>query len=279
MKLRILLLGSCIALAGCQTAPIVEQTINATEQQITTVAQLEASTVKLPSVTRVALTEKSQYLTNQQVSSPVAVFEIPANRGELTLTVTSEIKDSVFYPYVLIVSHNGEVIESYDDSYFEYRKPRLNLGNRLVADLEFYPPQGYKNLYVIVYTKQESLNAVTYVAHPGRIDAEGRGNYMPELKDIAIPHSLTGIIELEVSGPKLLSFIRSEDKVTATSTSTAEARVANTPLPDTQAYYLSSIKKSVEAGDIPKALSLLDEAKALGIEDAQEVFVKAVNAK
>lgn len=70
MKLRILLLGSCIALAGCQTAPIVEQTINATEQQITTVAQLEASTVKLPSVTRVALTEKSQYLTNQQVSSP-----------------------------------------------------------------------------------------------------------------------------------------------------------------------------------------------------------------
>ncbi|CSC16930.1 maltose operon periplasmic protein [Vibrio cholerae] len=35
----------------------------------------------------------------------------------------------------------------------------------------------------------------------------------------------------------------------------------------------------MQANDLPKALSLLDEAKALGIEGAQEVFVKAVNAR
>ncbi|QSA20889.1 transcriptional regulator, partial [Vibrio furnissii] len=45
------------------------------------------------------------------------------------------------------------------------------------------------------------------------------------------------------------------------------------------AYYFSTIEKAVAANDIPKALSLLDEAKALGIEGAQEVFVKAVNRK
>ncbi len=278
MYLRSFLLGSCIALAGCQTAPVVEQSSSTTDQYVvSSVTQLQTLKVKLPSVTKVAITPTTQHLNNQMVHSPVAAFEIPADRGELVLTVTSEIKDSVFYPNVLIMDKNGQVIESYDNSYFEYRKPRLNLGNRLVADLEFYPPQGYKTLFVIVYTKDEYLNGVTYVAHPGRIDAEARGNYMPELKDIAIPHSLTGEIELEVAGPGFFSFAKSQDQGTVTST--AEAREIKAPLPDTQAYYHSSIKKAVEAGDIPKALSLLDEAKALGIDGAQEVFVKAVNAK
>lgn len=49
--------------------------------------------------------------------------------------------------------------------------------------------------------------------------------------------------------------------------------------PESQAFYLSAIEKAVSTGDIPKALSLLDEAKALGIEGAQEVFVKAVNTR
>ncbi|MFV0447859.1 MAG: MalM family protein [Vibrio sp.] len=276
MKFKSLLLGSCIALAGCQTAPIIEQPMDMTEQHLTSIAQLEAISVKLPSTTKVSLTSQSQYLSNDRVNSPVAVFEIPADRGELTLSITSEINESVFYPNALIVNKTGEIIESYDESYFEYRKPRLNLGNRLVADVEFYPPQGYKNLYLIVYTKDEYLNGITSVAHPGRIDAEARGNYMPELKDIPIPHALTGVIELEISGPRFLSFMRSSEKE---STTTEDARNAKTPLPDTQTYYHTSIQKAVEVGDIPKALSLLDEAKALGVEGAQEVFVKAVNSK
>jgi len=118
---------------------------------------------------------------------------------------------------------------------------------------------------------------VTYVAHPGRIEAEGRGNYMPELKDIAVPHSLTGTVELEVSGPSFLSFMKSPNNALVASTD--EAKLSKEVLPDTQAYYHSSIKKAVEANDLNKALSLLDEAKALGIDGAQEVFIKAVNAK
>ncbi|MCZ6404968.1 transcriptional regulator, partial [Vibrio parahaemolyticus] len=48
---------------------------------------------------------------------------------------------------------------------------------------------------------------------------------------------------------------------------------------DLTSYYHSSIEAAVAANDIPKALTLLDEAKELGIEGAQEVFVKAVNKK
>ncbi len=47
--------------------------------------------------------------------------------------------------------------------------------------------------------------------------------------------------------------------------------------PETQSYYYKAIEQAVAAGDIPKALSLLDEAKALNIPGAQETFVRAVN--
>lgn len=74
-------------------------------------------------------------MRNQVIASPVALFEIPADRGQMTLTITSEISDSVFYPHVMIVDAQGQVVESYEEVTFEYRKPRLHLGNRLVAEL------------------------------------------------------------------------------------------------------------------------------------------------
>ncbi|MBF4424855.1 MalM family protein [Vibrio anguillarum] len=277
MVFKTLLLGSCIALTGCQTAPVVEQTQSSAVQAVNNIEQLQVTKVKLPSTTKMVLTANTQRLHNSLIHSPVAVFEIPADRGQMNLTVTSEIQDSVFYPYVVITDKTGTVLESYTDTEFEYRKPRLNLGNRLVADLEFYPPQGHKTLLLIVYTKEKDLSGVTYVAHPGRIDAEGRGNYMPELKDIPMPHGLTGTIELDVSGPSFLSFVKSENKVKTVSTD--EAKLTKKVQPDTETYYKVSIKKAVKANDIAKALSLLDEAKALGIDGAQEVFVKAVNEK
>ncbi|MGL5472132.1 MAG: MalM family protein [Shewanella sp.] len=277
MVFRALFLGGCIALTGCQNSAVIEQTTSNVQQDIQQISQLQAIKVKFPSSTKVALSNETQYLRNQMVASPVALFEIPADRGQMTLTITSEIGRSVFYPHVMIVDAQGQVVESFDDSVFEYRKPRLHLGNRLVAELNFYPPQGYQSLFVLVYTKQQDLQDVTYVAHPARIDAEARGNHLPEVKDIAVPHALTGMIELEVSGPSFFSFVRSEERQVTTSSDTAKTQLQVQP--DTQAYYFSSIEQAVKANDLPKALSLLDEAKALGIEGVQEVFVQAVNAR
>ncbi|HAS6346369.1 TPA: transcriptional regulator [Vibrio vulnificus] len=275
MVFRALLLGGCIALAGCQSAAVVEQVNASSGQEVQQIAQLQAMKVKLPSTTKVVLSDQTQFLRTSVIASPVALFEIPADRGQMTLTITSEIGDSVFFPHVMIVDSAGQLIESYDSTVFEYRKPRLQLGNRLVAELDFYPPQGYKSLNLLIYTTEQDRQGVTYVAHPARIDAEARGNYLPEAKDIPIPHALTGTIELDISGPSFLSQLRREERPTTTSTDAAKTQVQ----PDTQAYYFQSIEHAVEAGDIPKALSLLDEAKALNIEGAQAVFVNAVNKK
>lgn len=49
--------------------------------------------------------------------------------------------------------------------------------------------------------------------------------------------------------------------------------------PETKKYYISAIENAVKAGDVAKALSLLDEAKMLNVDGAQQAFIKAVNAK
>ncbi|MGC9458394.1 MalM family protein, partial [Vibrio genomosp. F10 str. 9ZD137] len=49
--------------------------------------------------------------------------------------------------------------------------------------------------------------------------------------------------------------------------------------PDQQSFYIDSIERAVNAGMLDKALALLEEAKALNVEGAQEAFIKAVNSK
>lgn len=278
MYFRALLLSGCIALAGCQSAQIIEQQPSVTLAPADHINELSVIEAGLPSTSKVSISDTTQILRNDFIDSPVAVFSIPANRGQLSLKITSDIKDTVFVPYAAIYDESGKVLETYGEESFSYYKPKFHLGNRLVADVDFYPPTSKDKVYVVVYTKKEVLDGVTEVAHPARLDAEGRGNYMPEIKDIPVPHSLQGSVELEVSGPRFSLFnsaSSSSENVTVHSPEMA-TKVTTTARPETQAYFLTEIDKAVAEKDIPKALSLLDEAKALNIEGAQKAFVDAV---
>lgn len=278
MNFKALFLSSCaVVFSGCQ-APMVLEPESQQSTVAEQVAQLDAVAVSLPSQTQVKITPASQQLQNNEIASPVALFEIPANRGQMRLIVTSHIKQDVFFPHLMIVDAQGEVIERYENV-FEYQKPRLNLGNRLVAEVEFFPPNNLKTAYVLVYTTAHDLNGVTYVAHPARIDAEGRGNHFPEAKDIAVAHSRYGVIELELSGPSFLSQLTTRNTSPKAISSDEAKTQAREVQPDTQAYYQLVITQAVESGNLNKALALLDEAKALGVVGAQEIFVQAVNKK
>ena len=112
--------------------------------------------------------------------------------------------------------------------------------------------------------------------HPARLDAEARGNYLPEMEDIPVPNANVGKIEVTIDKASFFSIGSSKSKFNA---KPAAAVKLDTIQPETQTYYHNAIQAAVSEDNIPKALSLLDEAKALGIEGAQEVFVKAVNKK
>ena len=275
MYFKALMLSGCVALAGCQSAQVVEQVQVAQAEQVNSIAALQFAAMKLPSSVVFDVTPESQYLNYQSINSPVVAVELPANRGEYSLTISSLIGDTAFVPRAVIFDKNGNELESYGKDDFEYKKPRMHLGNRLVAEKEFFPPRTEDSVFLIVYTDQKDIGGFTDVIHPARLDAEGRGNYLPEVKDIPIPNASVGKVEVTIDKPSFFSFGSSSES----NAKPAAAAKVETIQPETQTYYHNAIKAAVEADNIPKALGLLDEAKALGIEGAQEVFVKAVNKK
>ncbi|MDP2499532.1 transcriptional regulator [Vibrio splendidus] len=274
MYFKALMLSGCVALAGCQSAQVVEQVQVAQAEQVNSIAGLQFATMKLPSSVIFDVTPKSQYLNYQSINSPVVAVELPANRGEYSLKISSLIDDIAFVPRAVIYDKNGKELESYGQSDFEYKKPRMHLGNRLVAEKEFFPPRTEDSVFLVVYTDQQEIGGFTDVIHPARLDAEGRGNYLPEVKDIPIPNGNVGKIEVTIDRASFFSFGSSSSESNA-----KPAAKVDTIQPETQTYYHNAIQTAVTEDNIPKALSLLDEAKALGIEGAQEVFVKAVNKK
>ncbi|MBE8575957.1 MalM family protein [Vibrio sp. OPT18] len=276
MYFKALMLSGCVALAGCQSAQVVEQVQVAQAEQVNSIADLQFAPMKLPSSAIFELTPNSQVLNYQGINSPVVAVELPADRGEYSINITSIIGDTAFVPNAVIYDENGRELERYGKENFEYAKPRLHLGNRLVAENDFYPPTTAKSVYLVIYTDQADLGGFTDVIHPARLDAEGRGNYLPEVKDIPIPNANVGKIEVTIDKASFFSIGSSNSEPNA---KPAAAAKVETIQPETQIYYHNAIQAAVDADNIPKALSLLDEAKALGIEGAQEVFVKAVNKK
>ncbi|MFM2587310.1 MalM family protein [Vibrio sp. TBV020] len=274
MSFRTLLLSGCVMLAGCQSADFVQPTSADVVAPASTFSALKTLDVELPSSTKIEINQYSQLLQYAGIDSPVAAFRVPANQGTLDLTLVSQITDKVFVPYAKIFDENGVELALIKSDSFEYKKPRLHWGNRLEAEFELTPMQATKNIVVVIYSDRSELGGYTEVIHPARLDAEARGNYLPEVKDIPVPHSMEGTVDLEVSSSGLIMAEPQKNTLVV-----QEPSKTLKVIPETQNYYLTAIQKAVESNNLDKALSLLDEAKALNIEGAQETFIKAVNKK
>jgi len=74
-----------------------------------------------------------QQLNVPGISGPVAAYSVPANIGELTLTLTSEVnkQTSVFAPNVLILDQNMTPSAFFPSSYFTYQEPGVMSADRL----------------------------------------------------------------------------------------------------------------------------------------------------
>jgi maltose operon protein len=264
MKLRTLVLSGCVSLIGCQAPVVLEQASTQSAMSVSHVSMLNVATAKIPGEVHFNITERSQVLSSADIDSPVAAIELPTDRGALSITVTSLIDDHLFAPYVKIMRKDGSVIDQYDFNEFNYLKPRFVLGNRMEAEFDFLPPtNSLQPVILVIYTKREALNQTTDVIHPARLDAEARGNHLPEVKDIPVPHALTGAVSVVVDGAPMVK------PVTAAPTRTIT--------PSTKAYYETEIENAVANNELKKAVGLLEEAEALGIEGVRTIFNKAVN--
>ena len=133
---------------------------------------------------------------------------------------------------------------------------------------------------MVVYTPASVLGKTIVTDHPAKIRAKEFGEVMPMVTDPVYIQQLGGSLELSITTNTLKAGNTAESKRSAHKPANlTPQKVDIAPQPETQAYFLTAIENAVAENEIPKALSLLEEAKALNIGGAQEAFVKALEAR
>ena len=310
MKKSLVALGLCAGLMASVPAVtfadvnyVPQNTSAAPTIPTAALQQLTWTPVDQSKVQTTTLSTAGQSLNVPGISGPVAAYSVPANIGELTLTLSSEVnkQTSVFAPNVLILDQNMTPSAFFPSSYFTYQEPGVMSADRLEGEMRLTPALGQQKLYVLVFTTEQDLQKTTKLLDPAKSYAKGVGNAIPDIPDPIARHITDGTLKLKVKtnstssvlvGPLFGSSGPAPVTVgnTAAPTYAAPAAVAAAPAPapakksepmlnDTESYFNKAIKQAVARGDVDKALKLLDEAERLGSTSARSTFISAVKGK
>ncbi|HCD7552389.1 TPA: maltose operon protein MalM [Citrobacter farmeri] len=250
------------------------------------------------------LSTGGQRLDVAGISGPVAAYSVPANIGELNITLSSEVnkQTSVFAPNVLILDQNMTPSAFFPSSYFTYQEPGVMSADRLEGVMRLTPALGQQKLYVLVFTTEKDLQQTTKLLDPAKAYAKGVGNSVPDIPDPIASHTTDGLLKLKVktnssssvlvgplfgsSGPGPVTVGNTAAPaptyaapVAAPVVAPAPAKKSEPMLNDTESYFNKAIKDAVAKGDVDKALKLLDEAERLGSTSARSTFISSVKGK
>lgn len=275
--------------------------------------QLQWTPVDQSKTQTTTLATSGQSLNAPGITGPVAAYSVPANIGELTITLTSEVdkQTSVFAPNVLVLDQNLTPAAFFPSSYFTYQEPGVMSADRLEGVIKLTPALGQQKLYLLVFTTDKDLQQTTKLLDPAKSYAKGTGNAIPDIPDPIARHTTDGTLKLKVktssgssilvgplfgsSGPGPVTVGNTAAPATAYAApapapvaAPAMAHAAPAPAPaaksepvlnDTENYFNQAIKQAVNSGDIDKALKLLNEAERLGSTSARSTFISSVKGK
>ncbi len=243
------------------------------------------------------------------ISGPVIAWSVPANIGELTLTLTSEVdkQTQVFAPNVLILDQNMTPSAFFPSDYFTYQEPGVMSADRLEGVIRLTPALGQQKIYVLAFTRDQDLQKTTKLINPAKAYAKGAGNAIPDIPDPLARHVTDGKLTLKVktnsgssvlvgplfgsSGPDAVTVGNTAAPATAYSAPAAPVTApapAPAPAPavkkepvlnETENYFNQGIRQAVAKGEIDKALKLLNEAESLGSKSARSTFISSVKGK
>ena len=282
MKKIVSILMGATVLFGCASHQDFSST-GSGQEKISTVEQISWNQVSIPSSFSVHFSEESQVLDSTDIMGPVAGFSFDVSEPQVIIELSGMVKRlEVFSPNLAIYDQNFKLLRNYDSSFFDYDKNDFIKGDVLFGNIELNLPMSTTRIYGVVYTTQQDLSQTTQLLHPAKAMAIAKRNVVPAIDDPEAKHVDMGEVRVAIKREGFFGGLTKPSK----SASAPEIPVIesnkiaiDTIQPETQTYYHNAIQTAVDADNIPKALSLLDEAKALGIEGAQEVFVKAVNKK
>jgi len=314
MKMKKSLVALCLSAGLFASAPGISLAdVNIVPQNTTAAPAIPTAALQQLTWTPVdqSKTQSTQLATAGQrldvagITGPVAAYSVPANIGELTLTLTSEVnkQTSVFAPNVLILDQNMTPSAFFPSSYFTYQEPGVMSADRLEGVMRLTPALGQQKLYVLVFTTDKDLQQTTTLLDPAKAYAKGVGNAVPDIPDPIARHTTDGLLKLKVktsssssvlvgplfgsSGPGPVTVGNTAaPAVTYAAPAPAVAAPALQPvkksepmLNDTESYFNQGIKDAVAKGDVDKALKLLDEAERLGSKSARSTFISSVKGK
>ena len=316
MKMNKTLLALCLSAGLLASAPAVTlANVNFVPQNTTSAPAIPAAALQQLVWTPVdqskaqttQLSTGGQPLNVPGISGPVVAYSVPANIGELTLTLSSEVnkQTSVFAPNVLILDQNMTPSAFFPSEYFTSQEPGVMSADRLEGVMRLTPALGQQKIYVLVFTTEKDLQQTTTLLDPAKAYAKGVGNAAPDIPDPIARHTTDGLVKLKVSTSSASSVLvgplfgsSGTGPVTVGNTAapayTAPAATAAAPvataapapakkaepvLNDTEEYFNNAIKQAVKRGDVDKALKLLDEAERLGSTTARSTFISSVKGK
>ncbi|WP_421506474.1 maltose operon protein MalM [Erwinia rhapontici] len=290
------LLSLCLSLSLLAAVPAG---VYAAQQDASTAPAIASQTLHtlswtplVPPVTQdVTLGTASATINQGDIQGAVAAFALPADRGSLEITLSSiATGKTVYAPNVLVLDEQMRPAAFYPSSYFPYQQPGIVSSDRLEGTLKLTPALGQKLIYLLVYTTRQNLAETTQMVNPAKAYAAGVGNAVPDIPDPIARHTPTGLLSLKVSaeqksgnvmiGQVFPSSAPAAAPVMVGSTAPVAAPAVTKPdapmLDDSESYFNDAIKKAVKAGDVDKALKLLDEAERLGSKTARKTFIDSV---
>jgi len=293
--------------AGNMVVPLQEHGSILSDAEQAKQALAKASSCPLPEgETLLAIDGKQPTFQFDEGMSYFAAYRLPTNTGNLAISLASQVSKTVMVPKVIMLDAEFKVTRVLGESVFSYQPAHLldndRIEGRVFVDRSM-PGNPASETYMIVYAPADQLSGSTTTLHPSKAFARANGTVEPAIKDPVIPHSPWGLVLVKVKdmakGSGLDAVFKPEyaDKVamsqgqqvaaiattaavstttTATATATTTANPAPAMLSETEAFYQSQIEKAVKAGDIDKAMKLVNEAERAGSSKAKQVFIDAV---
>ncbi|CAI0748987.1 maltose operon protein MalM [Serratia entomophila] len=296
------LLSLCLSLALSLGAPLAANAD--TPANVSVAPAISAATLQSlpwqplqpPVSQEIKLDNVSPQINQGDIQGAIAAYTLPADRGSLEVTLSSISKNrSLYAPSVLVLDEHQRPAAYYPSSYFPYQPPGAMSSDRLEGTLKLTPALGQKQIYLLVYTTRQDLAKTTQLTNPAKAYAAGVGNAVPDIPDPVASHSTSGTLKLKVtaeqgSGNVMIGMLQpapttapvvvgSTTPVATAAPAPAPATPAEPMLNDTESYFNNGIKQAVKAGDIDKALKLMNEAEKLGSTTARKTFISSVKGK
>ncbi|CNE53726.1 maltose operon protein MalM [Yersinia nurmii] len=297
------LLSLCLSLALGLTAPLaVQATSTISPANVSVAPSISPSTLQSlpwqplvpPASQEIKLTNASPHISQGEIEGAVAAFALPADRGSMEITLSSQVVDNKLYsPSVVVLDEQMRPAAYYPASYFTYEKAGIMSFDRLEGVLKLTPALGQKQIYLLVYTTKQDLAKTTQLLDPAKAYAQGVGNAVPNIPDPIATHAPTGVLKIKATaeqsmGNIMIGFTQPAAPAPVVVGNTQPV-VAAVPAPvskptepmlnDTESYFNQAIKDAIKAGDVDKALKLLNEAEKLGSTSARQTFIGSVKGK